>query len=263
MRRRKLQSICRSNTGGGSPVQLNTFSISARCSRTGALGVAVTTAVPAVGAICPYVVPGLGAASTQAWVNPYLAISALGRLHAGDTAPDALAAVMADDAASAVRQIGLVDAAGRAASFTSADCTPWCGRLIGDGYAIQGNMLTGPDVLAEMERVFRATEADELAERMIAALEAGQAVGGDKRGKQSAAVIVFGREDYAEVDLRVDEHPRPVAELRRIWGIFKLQTRPFLEGMARKGQPARPAPDSVVEMLLRSPPDRPGGGGSA
>ena len=263
MRRRKLQSICRSKTGGGPPVQLNTFSISARCSRTGALGVAVTTAVPAVGAICPYVVPGLGAASTQAWVNPYLAIAALDRLRAGDTAPDALAAVMADDAASAVRQIGLVDAAGRAASFTGADCTPWCGHLIGDGYAIQGNMLTGPDVLAEMERAFRAAQAEELAERMIAALEAGQAVGGDKRGKQSAAVIVFGREDYAEVDLRVDEHPRPVAELRRIWGIFKLQTRPFLEGMARKGQPARPAPDSVVEMLLRSPPDRPGGGGSA
>ncbi len=244
-------------------VQLNTFSVTARCPRTGALGVAVTTAVPAVGAICPHVVPGLGAASTQAWVNPYLAIAALERLRQGDTADDALATVIAGDEASAVRQIGLVDAAGRAASFTGAECTPWCGHITGEGYAIQGNMLTGPDVLAEMERAFRTTEAEELAERMIAALEAGQAVGGDKRGKQSGAVIVYGREDYAEVDLRVDEHPLPVAELRRIWGIFKLQTRPFLDGMARRGQPARPAPDSVVEMLLRSPPDRPGGGGSA
>jgi uncharacterized Ntn-hydrolase superfamily protein len=244
-------------------MQLNTFSIVARCPRTGALGVAVTTAVPAVGAICPYVVPGVGAASTQAWVNPYLAIAALDRLRAGETAADALAAVVAGDAASAVRQFGLVDAAGRAASFTGGECTPWCGHRTGEGFAIQGNMLTGPDVLSEMQGAFTGSVAEELAERLIRALEAGQAVGGDKRGKQSAAVIVYGDEDYAEVDLRVDEHPLPVAELQRVWGIFKLQTRPFLEGMARRGQPAKPAPDSVVAMLLRSPPDRPGGGGSA
>ena len=98
---------------------------------------------------------------------------------------------------------------------------------------------------------------------MLQALEAGQAVGGDKRGKQSAALLVYGHEDYADVDLRVDEHALPVAEMRRVWGIFKQQTRPFIQGMARKGQPAQPAPDSVVQMLLRSPPDRPGGGGSA
>ncbi len=244
-------------------MQLNTFSIVARCPSTGALGVAVTTAVPAVGAICPRIVPGVGAASTQAWVNPYLAIDALERLRAGDTAPHALAAVLAGDAASTVRQFGLVDAAGRAASFTGAECTPWCGDITGDGFAIQGNMLTGPDVLQQMERAFAGSAAEELAERLIQALEAGQAVGGDKRGKQSAAVLVYGREDYADVDLRVDENALPVAELRRVWGIFKLQTRPFLEGMARKGQPAQPAPDSVVQMLLRSPPDRPGGGGSA
>jgi uncharacterized Ntn-hydrolase superfamily protein len=244
-------------------MQLNTFSIVARCPRTGALGVSVTTAVPAVGAICPYIVPGVGAASTQAWVNPYLAIAALDRLRAGEPAPDALAAVIADDPASAVRQIGLVDAMGRAASFTGGDCTKWCGHIIGEGYAIQGNMLTGANVLGEMQRAFQSAEQEELAERLILALEAGQAVGGDKRGKQSASVLVYGAEDYAEVDLRVDEHPLPVAEPRRVWGIFKLQTRPFLEGMARKGQPAAPAPDSVVEMLLRSPPDRPGGGGSA
>jgi uncharacterized Ntn-hydrolase superfamily protein len=244
-------------------MQLNTFSIVACSPRSGALGVAVTTAVPAVGAICPRIIPGIGAASTQAWVNPYLAIDALNRLRAGDTAAEALASVVAGDAANAVRQFGLVDAAGRAASFTGGECTPWCGHLTGDGFAIQGNMLTGPDVLQEMQQAFLRSAPEELAERLIQALEAGQAVGGDKRGKQSAAVLVYGREDYADVDLRVDEHPLPVAELRRVWGIFKLQTRPFLQGMARKGQPAQPAPDSVVQMLLRSPPDRPGGGGSA
>jgi uncharacterized Ntn-hydrolase superfamily protein len=244
-------------------MQLNTFSIVARCPRTGMLGVAVSTAVPAVGAICPYVRPGIGAVSTQAWVNPYLAIAALDRMRDGADAAAALAAVLAEDDARDVRQIGVVDATGRAASFTGAACTPWFGDLTGPGYAIQGNMLTGPEVLAEMRRAYLAAAEAELAERLVSALEAGQAVGGDKRGKQSAAVIVHGAEDYALVDVRVDEHPTPVAELRRVWEIFKLQARPFVEGMARKGQPAAPAPDSVVEMLLRSPPDRPGGGGSA
>lgn len=113
-----LLSIFRSKTSGGALIQLNTFSIGACCSRAGALGVAVTTAVPAVGATCPYVVPGLGAASTQAWVNPYLAIAALDRLRAGDSAPNSRAAVIADAAASTVRQIGPVGVAGRAARFT-------------------------------------------------------------------------------------------------------------------------------------------------
>jgi uncharacterized Ntn-hydrolase superfamily protein len=124
MRRGKLQNILRSKLRGEVSAQLNTLSIAARCPRTGALGVAVTTAVPAVGAICPYVVPSLGAASTQAWVNPYLAIAALDRLRAGDSPPNALAAVIAEDAASTVRQIGLVDSTGHSASFTGVDCTP-------------------------------------------------------------------------------------------------------------------------------------------
>ena len=166
-------------------MQINTFSVVARCPRTGALGVAVTTAVPAVGAICPHVVPGLGAASTQAWVNPYLAIAALDRLRQGETAQDALGAVIAGDEASAVRQIGLVDAAGRAASFTGVECTPWCGHVTGEGYAIQGNMLTGPDVLAEMERAFRATAAEELA----GAHDRGAGSGAGSRRRQARQAI--------------------------------------------------------------------------
>jgi Family of unknown function (DUF1028) len=241
MRRRKLQSIFRSKANGEGPVQLNTFSICARCSRTGALGIAVTTAVPAVGAICPYVMPGVGAASTQAWVNPYLATAVLDRLRAGEPALDALAAVIAEDAASTVRQIGLVDSVGRAASFTGVDCTPWCGHLNGDGYAIQGNMLTGSDVLAEMERVFRAAEAEELAERVIAALEAGQAVGGDKRGKQSAAVIVFGREDYARSICGWTSTRSPLPSCAGS-GVFSncRQGRSWRAWRARGSQPSRP-----------------------
>jgi len=243
-------------------MQLNTFSIVARCPGTGMLGVAVSTAVPAVGAICPRIIPGVGAAATQAWVNPYLAVDALARLQAGDGATAALQAALAGDDARDVRQIGLVDAAGHAASWSGADCTPWFGHHTGDGWAIQGNMLTGPEVLHAMRDAFLGSEDAELAERLVLALEAGQAAGGDKRGKQSAALLVHGAEDYPHVDLRVDEHPYPIAELRRVWSIFQLQVRPFLAGMPRKGAPAQAAPDSVIAMLLTSPPYRPGGGGS-
>lgn len=243
-------------------MQLNTFSIAARCPRTGQLGVAVSTAVPAVGAICPRIVAAVGAISTQAWVNPYLAVDALDRLAAGDAAETALATALAADPSRGVRQIGVVDAAGRAAAFTGEDCTPWFGHRTGAGYAIQGNMLTGPEVLEAMEAAFLGSEASELAERLLLTLEAGQAMGGDKRGKQSAALVVYEAEAYPLVDLRVDEHRHPVAELRRIWPIYLAQLRPFIAGMTRRGSAPPPAPEAVVRTLLIPPPYRPGGGGS-
>ncbi|HTI80753.1 MAG TPA: DUF1028 domain-containing protein [Acetobacteraceae bacterium] len=236
----------------------NTFSIVARCPSTGILGVAVSTAVPAVGSTCPHISPGVGAASTQAWVNPYLAIDALKRLQSGADATTALAEALSADDARDLRQIGLVDAAGRAAGWSGAACTPWFGHLTGDGWAIQGNMLTGPEVLDAMRDAFLGAAEAAFPERLVLALEAGQSAGGDKRGKQSAAVLVYGVEDYAAVDLRVDEHPYPVAELRRVWSVYQAQTMPFLQGMPRKGQPPQAAPDDVVAMLLRSPAERPG-----
>jgi uncharacterized Ntn-hydrolase superfamily protein len=242
--------------------ELNTFSIVARCPRTGMLGVAVSTAVPAVGALCPYVVPRVGAVSTQSWVNPYLAIDALQRLRDGSSATDALHAVLAGDDAADLRQVGIVDARGEASAWTGAGCTPWCGQVIGDGYAVQGNMLVGEETIAAMARVFETSESLDLAERMMLALEAGQAAGGDKRGRQSASLKVFGQEDYPWLDLRVDEHPYPVAELRRILCIARLQLLPFVEGMPRRGAHAGALPEATAQMLLRPPPSRPGGGGS-
>jgi uncharacterized Ntn-hydrolase superfamily protein len=244
-------------------MQLTTFSIAARCPRTGMLGVAVSTAVPAVGALCPHVKPGVGAVTTQAWVNPYLGSRAIESLVEGSDAAQTLDTILADDDARNVRQIGIVDAQGRAASWSGEDCTPWFGHRTGAGYAVQGNMLTGPEVIVEMESAFVASEPLELAERLLLALEAAQAVGGDKRGKQSAALLVYHVEDYAWVDLRVDEHHQPVPELRRIWNIFLQQVRPFLAGMPKKGQPAGPTPEAVTKMLLTPPPYRLGGGGSA
>lgn len=239
-----------------------TFSIVAHCPRAGQLGVAVSTAVPAVGAMCPYVRAGVGAVSTQSWVNPYLAIEALRLMEGGLSGPAALDTVLSGDDARDVRQIGVVDHAGRAASWSGAGCTSWFGHIVGDGFAVQGNMLVGEATITRMAEAFRDSAGSDLAERLLLALEAGQAAGGDRRGRQSAALRVHDVEDYALLDLRVDEHADPVGELRRVFGIARLQLLPFVVGMPRKGAPAGPIPEEVTRMLLMPPPDRPGGGGS-
>ena len=240
-----------------------TFSIVAHCPRTGQLGVAVSTAVPAVGAMCPYVKAEVGAVSTQSWVNPYLAIEALDLMAQGNSGPDALAAVLERDGAKDLRQIGVVDAQGRAASWSGESCTEWFGHIVDRHFAVQGNMLVGEATVSAMAAAFRSDEALDLAGRMLRALEAGQAAGGDKRGRQSASLKVYAGEDYALWDLRVDEHAYPVAELRRVFEIARLQLLPFVKGMPKRSVEAGAVPAYVSDMLLKSPPDRPGGGGSA
>ncbi len=242
--------------------EANTFSIVGRCTRTGELGGAVASAVPAVGAICLYLQSGVGAVSTQSWVNPYLAISVLERLAAGEPTDSALSAVLADDDAAVMRQIGVIGAEGPGIARTGAGCTDWAGDKSAPDHAVQGNMLTGPEVVSAMSDAFAADPSLPLEERLLRALEAAQTVGGDKRGRQSAAVAVIGAELYRRVDLRVDEHSDPIAELRRVHSVASRQLAPFVEGMPKRGGPTLPAPEDVVETLLRPPPDRPGGGGS-
>lgn len=233
-----------------------TFSIVARCERTGEFGVAVATAVPAVGSMCPYLAAGVGAASTQAWVNPYLAIDALALMQGGDSPVDALAAVLASDAESTGRQIGLIGPAGNGLAFTGTDCTPWCGQFTGADFAIQGNMLVGEATLASMREAWQADPSADIAERLMAALEAGDAAGGDFRGRQSAALRVVGTEAYAALDLRVDEHVAPVAELRRVLGVARRQLLPFVQNMPRRDSPGRALPADVAAMLLKPPAER-------
>lgn len=243
-------------------MRVNTYSIVGRCARTGELGAAVASAVPAVGAICLRLRAGVGAVSTQSWVNPYLADAALDAMAAGMTAQAALDAALSGDPAAAQRQIGAVAAAGPGAAWTGGGCTGWAGQQAGPDVAAQGNMLTGPEVIAAMAAAFAAAPDAPLEERLMRALEAAQAAGGDKRGRQSAALAVVGIEAYPRVDLRVDEHAAPIAELRHVLGVATAQLAPFVAGMPRRGGPPAPAPTEVVEMLLKSPPDRPGGGGS-
>ena len=239
-----------------------TFSIVAHCPRTGQLGVAVSTAVPAVGSMCPYVRPGVGAVSTQSWVNPYLAVDALRLMERGESGPAALEAALAGDEGRDLRQIGVVDARGRAASWSGPQCTDWFGHRVEDHVAVQGNMLVGEATVSAMMDAFRAAGSEDLAERLLRAMEAGQAAGGDKRGRQSASLCVFDEEAYARLDLRVDEHPDPVAELRRIHEIARRQLVPFVAGMPKRKGVAIAPPPEVMRMLLEPPPRRPGGGGS-
>ena len=238
--------------------ELNTFSIAARCPRTGQLGVAVASAVPAVGGLCPYVRAGIGAVSTQSWVNPYLAARILDGLAGGQGPDAALSAALATDDRPDLRQIGLVDAHGTGAAWTGVGCMEAAGHRTGADYAVQGNMLAGPGVIDAMAEAFEGSAARDLGERLMRALEAGDAAGGDKRGKQSAALRIVAHEDYPLLDLRVDEHPEPVTELRRVLTIARRQLVPFVAGMPRKDGPAGALADDVVAMLLKSPAERPG-----
>jgi uncharacterized Ntn-hydrolase superfamily protein len=238
---------------------LSTFSISARCARSGMLGVAVSTAVPGVGGICPFVRPGIGAVSTQAWVNPYLGVDAIAPLSRGKSAEETLGEVIEADPGRAVRQLGVVDAEGRSCAWTGEDCVVWAGQKTGPDVSVQGNMLVGPETIEAMFESFAASADESLPERLVKVLEAGQAAGGDKRGKQSAAMLVYDKEDYPHIDLRVDEHSAPVGELRRVFEVAKEQYLPFVVGMPTRENPLGALPDDVVEMLLRAPADRPGG----
>lgn len=244
-------------------LELNTFSIAARCARTGMVGVAVSTAVPAVGAVCPFVKAGAGAISTQSWVNPYLGIDGIRLLAEGMSAKQTLDELMADDPGRDVRQLGIVDRDGASASWSGTACTPWFGHITGPNYAVQGNMLIGEATIQAMATAFERAEALDLPERLLVALETGQAAGGDKRGRQSAAIKVMHKEEYPYLDLRVDEHRHPVAELRRVFEVARQQLLPFIEGMPTRAAPLGNLPEEVGAMLLTPPPYRPGGGGSS
>jgi uncharacterized Ntn-hydrolase superfamily protein len=244
-------------------LELNTFSIAAHCERSGMLGVAVSTAVPAVGGICPFIAPKCGAVSTQSWVNPYLGIDGIALMTKGMSAQAALDKLIADDPGRDVRQVGIVDKTGKSAAHTGQNCVPWAGHLTGMNFAVQGNMLAGSSTVEAMAAAFERAKELELPERLIVVLEAGQTAGGDKRGRQSAAVKVYWKEDFPYLDLRVDEHRHPVAELRRVFEVARHQLLPFVIGMPSRKDPLGSLPESVTKMLLTSPPFRPGGGGGA
>jgi uncharacterized Ntn-hydrolase superfamily protein len=205
----------------------STFSIVAADLETGEVGCAVQSKYFSVGSVVPWVWAGVGAVATQAAGVAVYGRLALEELQRGATPEDALETVLADDPGRETRQLGIVTADGRAGAFTGKDCMAWAGQRVGPGFAVQGNILAGEAVVDEMARAYTGTVGT-LVERLVAALEAGQAAGGDKRGQQSAALIVEragGRAESREgidriCDLRVEDHPQPIVELRRLTGIW-------------------------------------------
>lgn len=198
-------------------IELHTFSIVAQDPKTGEFGVTVSTARPNVGSLVPFV-SRRGGIATQGRVNSDLGRQGLVLLEQGVPIRLALRDLLEADPDRDIRQVHAVDGSG-AFCHTGANCAPWCGHLEGDGFTVAGNMLTGPQVIQAMADAFRASteEQRELSERLLLALEAGQKAGGDKRGKQSAALLVASSEPRMYHNLRVDHHADPVAELRRIY----------------------------------------------
>lgn len=196
-----------------------TFSIVARCSRTGQLGVAVATASPSVRDRVPHAKARVGAIATQAYTNPMLGIDGIRLLERGLSPQEVLKALLPRDPGRERRQLIIVDKQGNTAAYTGRGAIGWKGHLIGDGFIVAGNMLAGEGVLDRMAHCFEGSAGGELAERLILTLEAGQRAGGDKRGRQSAALIVVSKGEH--IDLRVDSHVNPVAELRRILIVSK------------------------------------------
>ncbi|OKO75902.1 DUF1028 domain-containing protein [Bradyrhizobium sp. NAS96.2] len=215
-----------------------TWSIIARDSATGQLGIAVATRFFAVGALVPHIAPGIGAIATQALVNPYYGIDGLALLRGGKSPHDVIAALLAPDGGRESRQVHVIDAKGRIAAHSGKDCIDWFGHIAGDGFSIAGNMLTGPAVLDETARVYAANEGLPFAERLIKAMFAGEAAGGDKRGKQSAALLIHGTEEWPLLDLRVDDHADPLRELERLEAVSREHWVPFRSFMPTRANPA-------------------------
>ena len=229
-----------------------TWSIVARDPSTGAFGVAVATRFFAVGALCPFADGGIGAGATQALMNPLYAIDALRLLREGIEAEAIVQRLTAADAGRAARQLHVQDAAGRIAAHTGSDCVPWCGHLATGGFSVAGNMLTGPEVIAETARAYEAGASLPFAQRLIVALMAGEAAGGDKRGKQSAALRIHTSEPYPALDLRVDDHAEPLAELARLEAVSRERFVHFAGYLPTRAVPAGVFDRAVIEAGIAS-----------
>jgi len=208
-----------------------TFSIVGFDPNTKELGIAVQSKFLGVGAVVPWAKAGVGVVATQSYANTSYGPNGLELMAAGKTANEALELLLENDSERELRQVGIVDATGNAATFTGSECYDWAGGITGKYFAAQGNILVNEETVLEMGRVFEQTEGT-LAERLLAALDAGQAAGGDSRGMQSAAILVvkenggYGGFNDRYIDLRVEDHQNPISELIRIYHLQQLYFAP-------------------------------------
>jgi len=223
-----------------------TWSIVAR-DASGAFGVAVASRFFAVGALCPYARAGVGALATQALVNPGFGPAGLDLLARGRDAVSTIEELVAGDSGRDVRQVHLIGASGLPAAYTGGQCVDWCGHVTDRSFSVAGNMLAGPRVVEDTANAFRRLAQLPLAERLLAAMDAGEAAGGDKRGRQAAALRIVTTESYATLDLRVDDHADPLAELRRLFDKSLERFQPFVACLPSRANPAGIVDRAVIE----------------
>ena len=226
-----------------------TWSIVARDAEA-AIGVAIASRFLAVGALCVHTGRAVGALSTQALMNPMYGHAGIDRLAAGETAQAALAALVSADGGRDHRQLHLVGAHGEPAAFTGPSCIGWCGHRIAADFSVAGNMLAGPEVIDETARAFREAAGAPLAERLLAAMGAGLAAGGDKRGQQAAALRIHAGEDYPALDLRVDDHAMPLVELERLYRKSLERFQAFLACLPRRDDPVGVTDRAEIERRI-------------
>ncbi len=226
-----------------------TWSILAR-DESGRLGVAIASRFFAVGALCVHTQRGVAALATQALMNPLYGPQGLALLAQGSTPQDAIAALTGADAGRDQRQLHILPARGRPAAWTGPACVDWCGHHLGEDFSVAGNMLAGPQVVSATAQAFAASRGRDLAERLLLAMQAGEAAGGDKRGKQAAALRIHAGEDHPQLDLRVDDHAEPLQELRRLYDKSLERYQPFMACLAGRADPVGITDRAVIEERI-------------
>lgn len=222
-----------------------TWSIIAREPATGHFGIAVATRFFAVGARVPFIAAGIGAIATQALTNPFYGADGLILLENEFPPDEAIGMLIEKDDGREHRQVHMIDRHGRIGAHTGAQCIDWCGSVQGEGFSIAGNMLAGARVLDDTGAAYMANAALPFPRRLIVAMQAGEAAGGDKRGKQSAALLIYGAEEWSDLDLRVDDHPDPLTELARLERVSRERFVHF-----RKFTPTRENPSGVFDRTV-------------
>jgi uncharacterized Ntn-hydrolase superfamily protein len=226
-----------------------TWSILAR-DADGRFGAAIASRFFAVGALCLHTQRGVGVLSTQALMNPLYGPAGLMLLAQGHAPAAVVAALTATDAGRAQRQLHVLGALGAGAAHTGASCVEWCGHVVHDDFSVAGNMLAGPQVVDATAEAYRRSAGRPLAERLLAALAAGEAAGGDKRGKQAAALRIHGDEDHADLDLRVDDHAEPIVELQRLYEVSLQRFQPFVACLAGRHDAVGELDRSRIEAAI-------------
>jgi uncharacterized Ntn-hydrolase superfamily protein len=231
-----------------------TWSIIARDIATGQIGIAVATRFFAVGARVPHIAAGIGGIATQALTNPYYGIDGVRLLREGRRPRDIVDTLIAADPGRESRQLHIMDASGRIAAHTGNECVDWCGHVEGSGFSMAGNMLAGARVLDDTAAAYLANQNLPFARRLIAAMRSGEAAGGDKRGRQSAALLIYGDEEWSDLDLRVDDHVDPLGELERLEQVSRERWVHFRKYVPTRKNPAgitdRATIDAGIEAAL-------------